>query len=272
MSLSIGIIVMYYSISSAWQHVQFSSVAQSCPTLCDPMNCSAPGLPVHHQLPEFTQTHAHYDVLIKNLPANAGDAREASLILVLGSSTEVGHGNPLQYYCLENSMDRGVRQATVHGVAKSGTWLCAHTQTQHRQIYLLGELNIHHDKGIWILGIIDQSYHECKIQKILFSGLPWWLRWSRICLQCGKPGFDPWVGKIPWRREWQPTPVFLPGESFDRGACGLQSMGHKESDTTEQLTPSLFNVQFKRTQRRKKYMKPVFLLIHEINIFSQWEW
>ena len=39
--------------------VQFSSVAQSCPTLCDPMNCSMPGLPVHHQLPEFTQTHIH---------------------------------------------------------------------------------------------------------------------------------------------------------------------------------------------------------------------
>ena len=39
--------------------VQFSSVAQSCPTLCDPMNHSTPGLPVHHQLLEFTQTHVH---------------------------------------------------------------------------------------------------------------------------------------------------------------------------------------------------------------------
>ena len=39
---------------------QFSSVTQSCLTLCDPMNCSMPGLPVHHQLPEFTQTHAHW--------------------------------------------------------------------------------------------------------------------------------------------------------------------------------------------------------------------
>ena len=39
--------------------VQFSSVAQSCPTLCDPMNHSTPGLPVHHQLSEFTQTHVH---------------------------------------------------------------------------------------------------------------------------------------------------------------------------------------------------------------------
>ena len=39
--------------------IQFSSVAQSCPTLCNPMNCSTPGLPVHHHLPEFTQTHVH---------------------------------------------------------------------------------------------------------------------------------------------------------------------------------------------------------------------
>ena len=38
---------------------QFSTVAQSCPTLCDPMNRSTPGLPVHHKLPEFTQTHTH---------------------------------------------------------------------------------------------------------------------------------------------------------------------------------------------------------------------
>ena len=44
-----------WSISS----VQFISVAQSCTTICDPMNCSTPGLPVHHQLPEFTQTHVH---------------------------------------------------------------------------------------------------------------------------------------------------------------------------------------------------------------------
>ena len=39
--------------------LQFSSVTQSCPTFCNPMNCSMPGLPVHQQLPEFTQTHVH---------------------------------------------------------------------------------------------------------------------------------------------------------------------------------------------------------------------
>ena len=42
-----------------WLTCQFSSVAQSCPILCNPMNCSTPGLPVHHQLPESTQTHVH---------------------------------------------------------------------------------------------------------------------------------------------------------------------------------------------------------------------
>ena len=44
-------------------------------------------------------------------------------------------------------------------------------------------------------------------------GLPWCLRWQRICLQCRRPGFHPWVGKIPWRRVWPPPPVFLPRES-----------------------------------------------------------
>ena len=45
--------------SESTKYFQFNSVAQSCPTLCEPMNRSRPGLPVHHQLPEFTQTHAH---------------------------------------------------------------------------------------------------------------------------------------------------------------------------------------------------------------------
>ena len=47
------------SILKEISSIQFSSVTQSCPTLCDPMNRSMPGLPLHHQLPEFTQTHVH---------------------------------------------------------------------------------------------------------------------------------------------------------------------------------------------------------------------
>ena len=54
------------------------------------------------------------------------------------------------------------------------------------------------------------------------------------CLQCERPGFDPWVGKTPWRRKWQPTPVFLPGESHGlRSLVGYSPWGCKESDTTE---------------------------------------
>ena len=51
---------MLISISWLIYSVQFSSVAQSCPTLCNPMNCSTPGLPVHHQLLESTQAHVHW--------------------------------------------------------------------------------------------------------------------------------------------------------------------------------------------------------------------
>ena len=56
------------------------------------------------------------------------------------------------------------------------------------------------------------------------------------CLQCGRPGFNPWVRKIPWRRKWQPTPVLLPGKSHGwRSLVGYSPWGHKESDTTEWL-------------------------------------
>ena len=57
-----------------------------------------------------------------------------------------------------------------------------------------------------------------------------------VCLQCGRPGFSPWVRKIPWRRKWQPTPGFLPGKSHgQRSLVGYSPRGPKESDTTEQL-------------------------------------
>ena len=52
-------LVITFLPSFLFSSVQFSSVTQSCPTLCDPMNCSMPGLPIHHQLLEFTQTHVH---------------------------------------------------------------------------------------------------------------------------------------------------------------------------------------------------------------------
>ena len=58
---------------------------------------------------------------VKNPPANAGDVRDGSIIPGSGRSPGGGHGNPLKYSCLENPKDRGARQATVHGVAKTQT-------------------------------------------------------------------------------------------------------------------------------------------------------
>ena len=61
---------------------------------------------------------------------------------------------------------------------------------------------------------------------------PWWLRWWRICLQCMRPGFNPWVRKVPQRREWLPTTVFFPGEfPGQRSLVGYSPWGLREWDT-----------------------------------------
>ena len=80
-----------------------------------------------------------------------------------------------------------------------------------------------------------------------FIGLSWWIRWQSLCLQCGRPMFDPWVGKIPWRRKWQPTLVLLPGKfhgprgSSEPGrlqSIGSQRVGH---DWVTSVSLSLFS-------------------------------
>ena len=58
-SVSGNVMTYYYNQVISLKHHQIRSVTQSCPTLWDPMNCSTPGLPVHHQIPEYTQTHVH---------------------------------------------------------------------------------------------------------------------------------------------------------------------------------------------------------------------
>ena len=72
------------------------------------------------------------------------------------------------------------------------------------------------------------------------KGLPRWLSGKESGCQCSRHKrcrYNPWVGKIPWKRKWQPTPVFLPGEFHgQRSQVGCSPWGHKELDTTEQLT------------------------------------
>ena len=76
-------------------------------------------------------------------------------------------------------------------------------------------------------------YHVC-------FGFPRWLSGKESACQCRRGRecrFDPWVGKIPWGREWQPTSVFLPGKFHgQRSLAGYSPWGHKESDMTEQLS------------------------------------
>ena len=73
----------------------------------------------------------------------------------------------------------------------------------------------------------------------LFFGLPWWLCGKESARNEARPRFNPWVEKIPWRSKWQPTSVFLPGESHGQRNLEVYSpWGHKESDMTEQLTLS----------------------------------
>ena len=67
--------------------------------------------------------------------------------------------------------------------------------------------------------------------------LPWWLSIKECAGQCRRRGFDPQVGKIPWRRKWHPTPVFLPGEFHGLRTLPRATMhGVTESDMTERLT------------------------------------
>ena len=68
------------------------------------------------------------------------------------------------------------------------------------------------------------------------QGLPRWLNGQASACKCRRCRFDPWVGKIPWRRTWQPTPVFLPGESHgQRSLAGYSPWGRKELGMTYQL-------------------------------------
>ena len=77
-----------------------------------------------------------------------------------------------------------------------------------------------------------RACHICRIT--------WWFRQQRVYLQCRRPRFDPWVGKIPWWREGQPTLVFLPGEAHgQRSLVDYNQWECKGSDTTERLALSL---------------------------------
>ena len=84
--------------------------------------------------------------------------------------------------------------------------------------------------------IIDTVYLRCGIANSHSSQVAQTIKKKKekFCLQCGRPEFDPWIGKILWRRKLQSTPVFLPGESHRQiSLAGYSPRGCKESDMTE---------------------------------------
>ena len=141
--------------------------------------------------------------------------------LIFHGSLLVGEGNgtPLQYSCLENPMDAGVWWAAVHGVAKSWTRLSDLTFTFH--FYALEK---------------EMATHS----SVLAWKIPWTQESGRLrSMGSLRVGHD-WATSLSlftfmhWIRKWQPTPVFLPGESQGRGSLvGRRLRGRTESDTTE---------------------------------------
>ena len=118
---------------------------------------------------------------VKKLPANAGDLRDAGSILGSGRSPGEGHGNPLQYSCLENLMDRGTWWATIHRVAKSRTllkWLSTHaclhmikfSYENEKQAPFLAHPSIRLD-SLYLLCVLKQ----CPLLTGTTTG--WWWGW-----------------------------------------------------------------------------------------------
>ena len=90
---------------------------------------------------------------------------------------------------------------------------------------------------------------EKNMKRMYIIWLPWWLSGKASTCHSRRQRFNPWIRNIPWRRKWQPTPVFLPGKSHDqRNTMGYSPWGYKESRTTEythththtHITQSLF--------------------------------
>ena len=141
--------------------------------------------------------------VVENPTANTGNM---GLIPGQRKSPGGGNGNPLQYACLGNLMGRGAWQATVHGSQRA-----RHSWSSLIHIPYLISL------------LVEQGFPSGARGKELAC------QWRRS----RRPRFDPWIGRIPWSREWQPTPIFLPGKSHgQRSLGGYSPWGLKESNMT----------------------------------------
>ena len=97
-----------------------------------------------------------------------------------------------------------------------------------------------------------------------------WLRRLSICPWCRRPRFDPWVGKIPWRRKWQPTPVLLPRKFHAwRSLVAYTPWGRKELDTTERLHS--LSTSTNKNEVFTRYICPFLFWACDELVFSCWD-
>ena len=155
-------------------------------------------------------------LVVKDLPASAGDGGDRGSVFVLGRSPGEGNGSTRHYSCLETSIDRRTWQVTIHA-KELGTFEYPCTPQ--------GLICSRNFSG-WEKTLILQKRIFSKVTFFFtftfFSGFPGGSDGKESA--CGRPRFDPWVRKIPWRREWLATPVFLPGEFHGKESGELQPM------------------------------------------------
>ena len=112
-------------------------------------------------------------------------------------------------------------------------------QLENKNIRIQKPMNIRLVSRVTGLSSFEQIYWNGSRPPNV-SRLPWWLRrlkkkTKKTCVQCGRLGSYPWVGKMPWRREWQPTSVFVPGEFHGQRSLVGFAWGRKELGMTERL-------------------------------------
>ena len=96
----------------------------------------------------------------------------------------------------------------------------------------------------------------CVLVPLLEVGLPWWLSGKEPSCQCRKHGFHLWVRTIPWRRKWQPTPVFLPGKSQgQKRLVSYSPWGGRESLMTQQLNNNNYTLDSKTTDELEQWVE-----------------
>ena len=214
-----------------------------------------PGFHVHQQLLKCIQIHVHWvgDTIQPSHPLSSS----LQSFLASGSFQWVSSSHEVAE-ALEFQLQHQSFQWIPRTHLLSRTSLMAQTVKRlftmwETWVWALGweyplekEMAIHSSTNAWKIPWTEEPgrlqsmgsrrvRHNWATSLLLFIFMHW-LRWLSVCLQCGRPGFSPSVGKIPWRRKWQSTLVLLPGKSHgQRSLVGYSPWGRKESDMTERL-------------------------------------